>query len=310
MNSQEEITQAFGNLAEIYNDSSVTEIIVDGPNQVRFTKEGKIFLREDIFSNSDEIKTILKNLFKLCGREYPEKAWGDIRLSDSTRVMAVSESLSLNGPVFNLVKLPQNSMDWDSLIKHKVISEEGKNILQEAMKAGKNVILGGSLGSGRTTLANNIVSLIPDTHRIVCLEKVPSLILKKPWLVRLQTAENKNENMYDLLKAAYMMRSDYLVINEIVRDEVPLMLDMMRDGYSIFGCMTADSSEDVLRRLELKYISTEVSFTMEQIKEIIANSLDYIVFIKNTDNGRRVTEIIEVSGTENGKYIINPVYRG
>ncbi len=135
------------------------------------------------------------------------------------------------------------------------------------------------------------------------------LDLTNPWVVRLQTAENKNENMHDLLKAASLMRPDYLVINEIVRDEIPLMLDMMREGYSIFGCITADSSADILRRLELKYVSSEVPYTLEQIKEVIASSLDYVVYMKNTDKGRRVTEIIEVSSFEDGKYNLKPIYR-
>lgn len=105
------------------------------------------------------------------------------------------------------------------------------------------------------------------------------------------------------------MRADNLVVNEIERDEIPLMLDMMREGYSIFGTITADSSTDVLRRPELKYISTEVSYTVEQIKELIASSVDYLTFMQQTPQGRRVTEIIEVVGFDDGKYILKTAYR-
>lgn len=309
MSTQDQILNAFGKLADLYSDDSILEIMVDGPDQVRVDRNGTMVLEKGIITSEQEIREIILNLFKLVGREFPQQGWGSIRLSDGSRVMAVGDALSVNGPIFNIMKLPPQVLDWDGLLKYNAITQEGKDLIESIMKSGKNVILGGSYGSGKTTLANNIVSIIPDEFRVVCLEKVPSLESKHPWLVRLQTADNEKEGMHDLLSAASLMRPDYLVINEIVGEEIPLMLDMMREGYSILGCMTADSSTDVLRRLELKYVSSEVAFTVEQIKEVIGSSLDYIIFIANTDKGRRVTEVIELSGFEDGKYILKPVYR-
>lgn len=306
---KEKITKAFGNLASLYNDSSIFEIFVDGPNQVRVEKNGKITLENGLITSVQEIQNIIDALFQLVGRKFPSNGWGDISLADGTRVLAMSNALSINGPIFNVRKLPQQSLNWDGLLKHKVINQSGKDLLEDIMKNGKNVVVCGGLNSGKTTLTNNIVSLIPNTQRIVCLEKVPQLILLNSWTVRLQTAENKKDGMLDLLNAASLMRPDYLVINEIVREEIPQMLDMMREGYSTLSCMHADSTTDVLRRIELKYLSTEVAHTLEQARELIASAIDYVVCIKRTDKGRRVTEIIEVAGFENEKYILTPTYR-
>lgn len=300
-----------GPISEIFIDPKVSEIIVDSFDDVYYECEGKIVESNELFKNSDEIFTIIKNIFRSVGRELDEQAgYADCRLEDGTRVAAVYGPISLNGPALVIRKMPKQNLTFDELIKFGCIDSKGVEVLKKVMEKGKNTILAGNAGSGKTTVANILIDAIQKPWRIVTVEKTAELMFSRKRSLRLETADAKQESMLDLIKKASHLRADYFIVNELQGGESFECVKLMKEGYSVLGTLMANGCLDALKRIELLSLMSSYGFQIEEVRQQIASGVDIVINQTRLENGKRkLTQVTAIEGlNEEGKYIMKPLY--
>jgi len=303
------IFEALGPLAKLYKMEGVTEIMVDAKDDVYYVANGKIINFEFKFNTDKEILKIIDDIFKLVGRDIGDiKSFADCRLADGTRFMAVFPPMALGGHSFNLKKILDKKPSWEELIKFKSITKEGVDLLNNIVSNWKNILVIGNEGSGKTTILNNLIELIPEHFRVVVLEENANLLLNRKRLVRLEAIENKLESMSELIKAASMMRPDCIVLDEVRGEASEGMINLMRNGYSGIVSMHAENVLDGLKRLEMRFLAKNYGIDINDVKEIIASTIDYVVFQERLPNGKRKLSEISKIEFSNGNYKITPLY--
>ena len=297
MTTNNDLKKAFGPLWEIYKDDNVREIIVDGHNDIYFEKNGEIINFGPGLKNAKEIEDIIFSLAKIAEKKLSPNIKQLHFSLNNTRIMAVLPPLSLNGPVFNLMKSPRQIVTWNDLIKWKAITPEGRDLIKKIIDDNKSVLIGGGVAGGKSTIANLCVNTINENYRIVTMERVANLFLQRKRMVRLEAPNHEKKEMPDLIKAAANMRADYLVLNEIEGPEVMSFIELLRDGCSGIGVISASNIFDCLKRLELKIRDSNNLFTIDEIRYAISEAFDYIIYQERLPNERRV-----VSGIGKVKY--------
>jgi pilus assembly protein CpaF len=303
--------QMLGPLSDIFKKKEVSEIIVDSFDDVYWEESGKILESSDLFQSSEEIYTVIKNIFRSVGRELDEsQGYADCRLDDGTRVAAVFGPISLNGPALVIRKLPYHNVTMEDLIKWEAVDKKGSELIKKIMATGKNVILAGNAGSGKTTLANVIIEQINPAWRVVTVEKSAELDFKRKRTLRLETPNAKQEEMVELLKNAYQLRADYFIVNELVGAEAFESVKFMKEGYSVLGTIMADGCLDALKRIELLSMMSSYGFGVEEVRHQIASGVQIVINQKRLSTGqRKVVQITAIDGlTDDGKYKMNPLY--
>jgi pilus assembly protein CpaF len=304
------IVKALGPLGEIYSKEGVLEILVDARDDIYYEENGKTINSDIKFKNDEEMLKIIKDVFKLVGRDVSSvKTFADCRLSDGTRFMAVFPPMSVDGYRFNLMKMPHRTLSWEDLIKKDSVTKEGVDLFKDIVSQYKNLLVIGNVGSGKTTITNNIVELIPDEARVVVLEKNVELQLSRKRLVRLEAIENKVESIPDLIKAASLMRPDYIVFNEFLSEEAGDLIYLLRNGYSGVVTIHAENVKDGLKRLEMRFLAKNSAMEISDVREIIANTINYVTFQERLPDGKRkLSEISKIGLDESGDYRITPLY--
>ena len=303
------IVEALGPLGEIYKIEGVTEIMVDAKDDIYYEANGKIVNSDFKLNDDEEILKIIKNIFKLVGRDVSNiKSFADCRLMDGTRFVAVFPPVAMGGYSFNLRKMPDKKLSWEELIKFKSITAEGVDLLKNIVSKWKNVLVIGNEGSGKTTILNNLIELIPENFRVVVLEKNANLLLNRKRLVRLEALDNKIESMPELIKAASLMRADCIVLDELRGEESEGMINLMRNGYSGIISMHAENVLDGLKRLEMKFLAKNYGIDINDVREIIASTVNYVVFQERLPDGQRKMSEISKVEFDNDKYKITPLY--
>lgn len=306
----------FDVLQEILEDSEITEIMVNGPNQIFIERNGGIEPYPKTFFSAEKLEDVIQQIVSKANRRVNEaNPIVDVRLPDGSRVNVVLPPVAINGPIVTIRKFPKEPISMDKLIELDSISSEAAVFLQTLVRAKYNIFISGGTGSGKTTFLNALSRYIPTEERIITIEDSAELQLQsQPNLVRLEmrsaNVEGKNEvSIRELMKSALRMRPDRIILGEVRDAAACELLNVMNTGHD--GSLStghANSPEDMMNRLETMVL-TGMDIPLAAIRNQIASALDIVVQLgRLRDKSRRVLEVDEVIGVREGKVILRPLF--
>jgi pilus assembly protein CpaF len=299
----------FGPLDPLLQDASITEIMVNGANQIFIERSGRIEQYPGCFSTDDAVRHIIDRIVNPIGRRIDDSSpMVDARLPDGSRVNAIIPPLALRGPSITIRKFAKKRFSPQDLVGMQALSAPMLAFLRVCIEQRKNIVVSGGTGSGKTTLLNVLSSLIPSGERIVTIEDSAELRLEHRNLVALEARPPNVEGrgavtIRDLVKNALRMRPDRIVVGEVRGGESLDMLQAMNTGHD--GSLTtvhANSGRDVFSRLEVMALMAGIDLPIQALREQICSAVDLVVHQTRFHDGkRRVTAILEVTGIEAGK---------
>lgn len=304
-------------LQELVDSDDVTEIMVNGTDNIFVEKAGCIYKWDKHFETQEKLENVIQQIVAKCNRVVNEALpIADARLENGSRVNIVLAPVALNGPIITIRRFPEHPISMQDLIRFGSLSEDAATVLEKLVIAGYNIFISGGTGSGKTTFLNALSHYIPRTERVITIEDSAELQLQDiPNLVRLET---RNANMdgareitiRDLLKSSLRMRPDRLIIGEVRGSEAIDMLQALNTGHD--GSLStghANSSKDMLTRLETMVLMG-MELPLAAVRRQIASGVDIIVHLSRLrDKSRRVLEIVEVIGFEGDEIITAPIYQ-
>lgn len=303
-------------LQELLEDGQITEIMVNGPNQIFVEKAGRIEHYPGTFFSREKLEDVIQQIVSKVNRRVNEaNPIVDVRLLDGSRVNIVLPPVAINGPIVTIRKFPDKPISMDKLIEIKSISREAAVFLQTLVQAKYNIFISGGTGSGKTTFLNALSQYIPRDERIITIEDSAELQLQsQPNLVRLEVrnanVEGKNEvTIRDLMKSALRMRPDRIILGEVRDAAACELLSVMNTGHD--GSLStghANSPMDMINRLET-LVLTGMDIPLAAIRSQIASALDIVVQLgRLRDKTRKVLEVDEVMGVQEGKVMLCPLF--
>ena len=303
-------------LSELLDDETVTEIMINGYDNIFIERAGRLFRYDKEFESEERLKSVIQHIVAGCSRLVNEASpIVDARLADGSRVNVVMPPVSLSGSVMTIRKFPKEGMTVERLLALGSITPEVAEFLSGLVRAGYNIIISGGTGAGKTTFLNALSEFIPKDERIVTIEDSAELQIKGiDNLVRLEAREANVEGdnavtIRDLIKASLRMRPNRIIVGE-VRDAAAIdMLSAMNTGHD--GSIStghANSSRDMLTRLETMVLMG-ADMPISAIRQQIASAVDIIIQLgRLRDKSRRCIEISEVVGLQGGEYVMNKLY--
>ncbi len=308
----------YGPLTELLQDKNITEIMVNGKDEIYIELDGH--LRRDTttsFVNDDHIVRVVQKLVQPLGRTIDiAHPMVDARLDDGSRLNAVLPPLSLNGPVLTIRKFKRELANIDDFLRTGTLTPYMARFLETCVHAKLNILIVGGTGAGKTTLLNVMSGFIYPDERIITIEDAAELRLKQDHVISLETRTNNYEGtgmvtVRDLVINSLRMRPDRIIVGEVRGKEAFDMLQAMNTGHD--GSMTtmhANSPADALNRLETMVLMNGVEIPVMAIREYIENAIDIIVQVRRFSDGRRrVTSICEITGTRNGEIIQREIFK-
>ena len=317
--SREIVEEAIGlgPLERFLADTKVSEIMVNGADQIYIEREGKIILAPERFTSEDQLRRIIERIVVQVGRRIDEQSpLVDARLLDGSRVNAVIPPIALDGSKLTIRKFSKKKLGVEDLIKYGSCTRQMAQFLQAAILARKNIIISGGTGSGKTTLLNILSSFIPNDDRIVTIEDSAELQLPQEHVVRLETRpmniEGKGEiSIRDLVRNSLRMRPDRVVIGECRGGEALDMLQAMNTGHD--GSLTtahANTPRDAISRLETMCLMAGMDLPVRAIREQIGSAVQLIIQqARLQDGSRKVTHITEITGMEGEIITMQDIFR-
>ena len=298
-------------------DENVSEIMVNGIDDVFVEASGSILKTDLRFDSVEHLEELIRRLAAKVHREINElNPIVDARLEDGSRVNAVYKNIALNGPILTIRKFPKNAITMDSLIASGSITEEAAGFLAKLVKAGYNCFISGGTSSGKTTFLNVLSNYIPSNERVIVIEDSAELQIRQiSNLVRLECKQANGQNrgrisMEDLIKTSLRMRPDRIIVGEVRGKEVIDMIQAMNTGHD--GSLSTghgNSIKGMLRRLESMFLQA-ADYPIDAIRAQIAEGIDVIIHLgRLSDGSRKVLEIAEIDGIENGEICVNPLFR-
>lgn len=309
--------RGFGLLDTIINDDTVTEVMINGPNEIFIEKSGKLMQLEEHFESEEKLQDVIQRIVALAGREVNQaNPIVDTRLPDGSRVNVVLPPISLKGAIVTIRKFSKEPMTVERLIKYGSITPQIAEVLKLLVRAKYNIFICGGTGSGKTTFLNAISNYIPSDERVITIEDSAELQIAN--IDNLVSLETRNANtagvgavtIRDLIKSALRMRPDRIVVGEVRGAEALDMLQAMNTGHD--GSLStghANSTRDMLSRLETMVLTGAEGLPLDAVRQQIASAVDIIVHLSRLrDRSRKTMEITEVVKYEDGKIILNPLY--
>lgn len=303
-------------LQELLDDPEITEIMINGPDDVFIEKKGRIERWGGRFESGEKLENIIQQIVSRINRRVNTSSpIVDARLPDGSRVHVVLPPIALNGPVMTIRKFPE-PITMEKLIAFGSISREAANFLSVLIKAKYNIFVSGGTSSGKTTLLNALSNYIPSDERIITIEDSAELqITHIPNIVRMETRDANTEgkgkiDMSMLIKASLRMRPDRIIVGEVRDKSAADMLAAFDTGHD--GSLStghANSAKDMLTRLE-SMVLMGVDMPLEAVRQQIASAVDIMVHLERMpDKSRKVTEISEVCGCTDKGIIIKELYK-
>jgi len=300
-----ESIRGLGVLGRIIVDPEVTEIMINGYKDIFIEKEGKLHKLDSRFESKRELEIIITKFVSKGGRAVNEsEPIVDFHLEDGTRVNVVMQPVALNGPIVTMRRFPKEAMTVDKLIEYGSITAGVAEVLKLLVAAKYNIFVCGGTGSGKTTFLNALSNFIPKDERIITIEDSAELQIRNiDNLVRLETrnagADGKGAiTIRDLIKSALRMRPERIVVGEVRGAEALDMLQAMNTGHD--GSLStghANSTSDILSRLETMVLQGAGGLPLEAIRQQIASAIDIIIHLSRLrDKSRKTMEIVEVLG--------------
>lgn len=303
-------------LQELVDDPEITEIMVNGPEEIFIESKGRIRRWEKRFESKEQLLDLIQQIVSSVNRIVNTSSpIADARLADGSRVHVVLEPVALDGPILTIRKFPE-PVTMERLLSYGSISEEAAVFLQKLVEARYNIFVSGGTGAGKTTFLNALSEFIPSGERVITIEDSAELRLRHiENLVRLETREANVEGQGAigigmLIRAALRMRPDRILIGEVRGKEALDLLQAMNTGHDgSFSTGHANSPRDMLARLETMVLMA-AELPLPAIRSQIASAVDIMVHVARLrDKSRKVTAIEEVDRYENGEIILNSLYR-
>lgn len=303
-------------LQDLLRDQEVTEIMINGCDDVFVEKKGRILRYGESFSSRERLEQVIQQIVSRINRRVNETTpIADARLQDGSRVHVVLPPVALNGPIVTIRRFPERHMTMDELVQIHSITEEAAVFLKLLVRGRYNIFISGGTGSGKTTFLNVLSNFIPADERVITIEDSAELqITQIENLVRLESrppnAEGANEvSIRNLIKAALRMRPDRIIVGEVRGEEALDMLQAMNTGHD--GSLSTghgNSPDDMIKRLETMVLMA-VDMPVSAIRSQISSGIDIIVHLgRLRDKSRRVLRISEVCGMDKGEIKINTLY--
>ncbi len=311
MNTQD-LFAALGKLAPLYTDESVTAIVVDAFDKVFVERQGRLVNAGVLFDSAEEIHAVIEAVFALRGiRLGAQKTSGRVYFDDGTRFVAVIPPTVRHSAHITLRKPFIGTMTMDALIGYGSASVEQHQVLQSAIASRQNFLVAGGTASGKTTFANVLMDDFPADERVILVENSPDYQPRLQNFIRFAAEDSPDHSFGDLVSLAEQMRPDRLVIGELRDGDALQVLNLFNTGHDgSMALIHANGIEDALTRLETMCLMANLGLGLSEIRHIIASSIQVITYQERLPNGkRRLTQITELLGLENGRYRLAPLFR-
>lgn len=307
----------FGPLQPLLDDDSISEIMVNGPNQIYVERGGKLVMTDVKFQDNSHALRIIERILAPLGRRVDESSpMVDARLPDGSRVNAIIPPLAIDGPSITIRKFSKKPLTIEDLIRFGSFTEEFAQFIEACVVSHLNIIVSGGTGSGKTTLLNVLSSFIPGTDRIVTIEDSAELQLRQEHVVRLETRPANIEgkgaiHIRELVINSLRMRPDRLVIGECRGGEALDMLQAMNTGHDgSLSTAHSNSPRDTLTRLETMVLMAGMDLPLRAIRQQIAAAIDLIVHVERLrDGSRRVVYCTEVQNMEGETILAQDIFK-
>jgi pilus assembly protein CpaF len=305
-----------GPMEPLLQNPDITEVMVNGPDQVYVEKEGELTESDVTFKDDDHLMNIIQKIVAPLGRRVDEQQpYCDARLADGSRVNIIIPPLALDGPTITIRKFPDDRLKVDDLIEYGTMTKQMADFLRACVDAALNVVVSGGTGSGKTTTLNCLSSFIPNEERIVTIEDSAELQLQKDHVVRLETRppniEGEGEvTMRELVKNSLRMRPDRIIVGECRGGEALDMLQAMNTGHD--GSLTtvhANNPREAISRLETLVMMAGMDLPQTAIREQIASAVDLVVQQSRfRDGSRKIDSITEIQGMEEDQVLRSELF--
>ena len=309
--------RGFGLLDSILTDDTITEVMINGPDNIFIEQKGRLYKLNKRFESQRRLEDVIQRIVGLAGREVNQaNPICDTRLPDGSRVNVVLPPIALCGPTITIRKFSKTPMTIERLIQYGSLTQEIADKLELLVKAKFNIFICGGTGSGKTTFLNALSNYIPHDERVITIED--SAELQITGVDNLVSLETRNANasgagqitIRDLIKSSLRMRPERIVVGEVRGGEALDMLQAMNTGHD--GSLStghANSTQDMLSRLETMVLQGAAGLPLEAIRQQIASAVDIIIHLSRLrDKSRKTMEITEVVGYKDGQIILNPLY--
>ena len=314
-----ESIRGLGILGKIIADKSITEVMINGYNNIFVERNGHLERIRESFRDETDLREIVMKFARDMGRPVTESnPIVDTRLEDGSRVNIVLDNIALDGTAVTIRRFPEEGMTVERLIGYGSLTEEAAEFLKKLVLARYNIFISGGTGSGKTTFLNALSNFIPPTERVITIEDSAELQIRHvPNLVRMETRNGNSTGagaitMRDLIRSSLRMRPDRIIVGEVRGEEALDMLQAMNTGHD--GSIStghANTAEDMISRLETMVLQGAAGLPIEAIRQQIASAVDIIIHLSRLRDGTRktlsISEVKELS--PNGRVILNPLFR-
>ncbi len=303
-------------LSELLDDPGITEIMINSDKEIFIERNGHQEKWERSFESEEQLEEVIQSIVSKVNRTVnTSNPIVDARLEDGSRVHVVLPPIALKGPTLTIRKFPE-PITMDKLIGYHSLTEEAAEFVKSLTRAGYNIFISGGTNSGKTTFLNAMSQYIPPDERVITIEDSAELQIRN--VSNLVSLETRNENsegegrvsMADLIKASLRMSPNRIIVGEVRGGEALDMLNAMNTGHD--GSIStghANSAKDMLKRLEVMILQA-ADLPLPAIRSMISSAIDVVIHLgKTKDHKRRVLEISEVTGIENGEITLNQLYK-
>ncbi len=303
-------------LQELMEDPAVTEIMVNGHRHIYIEQNGQLMRYEKSFSSQERLEDVIQQIVAGCNRVINTgMPLADARLPDGTRIHAALPPVAVDGPVLTIRRFPKRAIDMEDLLRLETLDEETAHFLQQLVKSGYSLMIGGGTSAGKTTFLNALSASIPTGERLITIEDTAELrIPGERNLVRLEAKsanlqESKSISIRDLIRAALRMRPDRIIVGEVRGEETIDLLQALNTGHDgSLSTAHANSPNDMLLRLETMALMG-MTMPLEAIRRQIASGIDIFVQLgRDREKKRRLLQVAEVDGFAGGEVRLIPLY--
>lgn len=306
----------YGPIDGYLQDDEVSEVMVNGPDQIYIERGGRLTLTDTAFLDEGHLRRIIDKIVSQVGRRIDEASpMVDARLLDGSRVNAVVHPLAIGGPFLTIRKFSRDPLTVADLVKFGSFNARVAQFLEACVVGRSNIIISGGTGTGKTTMLNVVSSFIPEDERIVTVEDAKELQLKQEHVLALETrppnVEGKGAvSIRDLVRNTLRMRPDRIVVGEVRAGEALDMLQAMNTGHDgSLATVHSNSPRDTLSRIETMTMMAGYDLPIRAIREQVSSAVDLIVHLTRLrDGSRRVTHITEVQGMEGDTIILQDLF--
>jgi pilus assembly protein CpaF len=310
---------SLGPIRPFMEDKEVTEVMINGANQIYIQKSGKLILTDVKFNSNQHLLHTIQKILAASGssRRVDESSpYVDFSMSEGSRVNVILPPCSLIGPVVTIRKFSDAIGTVDDLLKRHMLDQDMSTLLVASMKAKLNIFFCGATGTGKTTTLNVLSRHIPEEERIITIEDTPELRLRQEHVVTLQTKDANIEGkgaitLRDLFVNSLRMRPDRIIIGEVRSHEMLDLIQSISSGHSgSLAIVHSDSPEDAFNRMVTMMLMAGIALSVEEIRKQVARAIDLIVYIELFNDGvRRIVNLTEVEyDEENDKVHLTDVF--